>query len=206
MITLYHCPGARSFRAMWIMEELGLDYELETMTFPPRATRPEYLTRNPLGTVPLMIEGDETLFDSAAILLYLAPRGDGTLALAPQDPGYGAWLSWIVYGEADLTMPLAAALRYSVFLPEDQRQPAVTVDQQNLFLERAGRAAQRLENTPYLSGDRFTAADISVGYALLLSRFLGLHKQWPTTFQDYWTRLKERPAFQASQARQAPAA
>lgn len=205
MITLYHCPGARSFRILWMLEELGLDYRLETMGFPPRVHAPEYLERNPLGTVPLMTEDEETLFDSAAMLIYLAPRGDGALALKPDEPGYGEWLSWIVYGESDLTMPLATALRYSMFLPEDQRQPAVAADQAGLFIERAARAAKRLESAPYLSGDRFTAADIAVGYALLLSRFIGAHKQWPASLRDYWTRLKERPAFLAAQAAEKPA-
>lgn len=203
MITLYHCPGARSFRVLWMLEELKLDYRLETMAFPPRVHAPDYLKRNPLGTVPLMIEGEETLFDSAAMLIYLAPRGDGSLALKPGEHGYGDWLSWIVYGEADLTMPLATMLRYGTFLPEHKRQPAVAADQAGLFIERAARAAERLKSAPYLCADRFTAADISVGYALLLSRFTGTHKQWPEPFNDYWARLKERPAFLAAQAAQA---
>lgn len=204
MIRLYHCPGARSFRVLWMLHELGLDYELDTMAFPPRVHAPDYLDRNPLGTVPFMTDGEETLFDSAAMLIYLSGRGDGALALRPDEPGYGEWLSWIVYGEADLTAPLAAMLRYSVFLPEDQRQPAVVADQQRLFLDRAMRAAKRLESAPWLSGNRFTAADISVGYALLLSRFLGVHKHWPAPFNDYWARIRERPAFAAAQAAQSP--
>lgn len=206
MITLYHCPGARSFRALWMLEELGLDYRLETMAFPPRAHAPDYLARNPPGTVPFLEDGAERLFDSAAILLYLAPRGDGSLALQPGESGYGEWLSWVVHGEADLTAPLATMLRYSMFVPEDERQPAVVADQRALFLERASRAARRLESAPFLSSDRFTAADISVGYALLLSRFVGAHKEWPSALTDYWARLKDRPAFRAAQAVDAPPA
>jgi glutathione S-transferase len=204
MITLYHCSDARSFRVLWLLEELGLEYRLEIMTFPPRRTAPDYLVRNPLGTVPLMIDGDEVLFDSAAILLYLSSRGDGRLALRPDEPGYGEWLSWVSYGEADLTMPLAAALRYGMFRPEDKQLPDVVADQVGLFLERAGRAADRLETADYLSAGRFTAADISVGYALMLSHVLRAHKQWPASFEAYWSRLKERPAFLAAKAAQQP--
>lgn len=204
MITLYHCQDARSFRALWMLEELGLEYQLETLPFPPRARAPEYLERNPSGTVPYLTDGNEALFDSAAILLYLAPRGDGSLAVKPDEPGYGAWLSWIIHGEADLTTPLATALRYDLFAPEAAKAPAVAADQAKLFVERAARAARQLESASYLCGDRFTAADISVGYALMLSRFIGAHKQLSPVLNDYWTRLKERPAFQAAKAAQGP--
>lgn len=204
MITLYHSQGARSFRVLWMLNELGLDYRLEVIRFPPRVHAPDYLQRNPLGTVPLMTDGEETLFDSAAMLIYLASRGGGGLALRPADPGYGAWLSWISYGESDLTNPLSTILRHSRFLPEDQRALAVVADQEALFGERLARAASQLEAAPYLCGERFTAADISVGYALMLSRFIGLHKSWPSSLADYWVRLKSRPAFLAAMAVDTP--
>ena len=70
-IKLYHCHGARSMRPLWTLEEMGLDYELITMPFPPRYLHREYLEINPLGTVPCMNDGDVHMTESAGISQYL---------------------------------------------------------------------------------------------------------------------------------------
>ena len=70
-MILYHCIGARSFRPLWTMEELELDYELRILPFPPRQRQPEYLSLNPLGTVPLFIDGALSMTESVAICQYL---------------------------------------------------------------------------------------------------------------------------------------
>ena len=72
MITLYHCVGARSFRALWALEELGLPYALKLTPFPPRFREPGYLDVNPLGTTPTLIDGETLMSESAAIGEYLA--------------------------------------------------------------------------------------------------------------------------------------
>ncbi|MGE4630222.1 MAG: glutathione S-transferase N-terminal domain-containing protein, partial [Pseudohongiellaceae bacterium] len=73
-IKLYHCPRARSMRPLWTLEEMGLEYELIVMEFPPRATYEGYLGINPLGTVPTMIDGEVTMTESAGISQYLVDR------------------------------------------------------------------------------------------------------------------------------------
>ena len=74
MITLYHCTAARSFRPLWALEELGLSYDLKMLPFPPRAFAKEYLALNPLGTIPLLVDGDIRMTESAAIVQYLVAR------------------------------------------------------------------------------------------------------------------------------------
>ena len=74
MITLYHCDGARSFRPLWMLEEMGLAYELKMLPFPPRVFAKEYLAINPLGTIPYMIDGDTTMSESSGICHYLGTR------------------------------------------------------------------------------------------------------------------------------------
>ena len=74
MIRLYHCPDARSFRALWALEELSLPYELEVMPFPPRSRVPGYRDLNPLGTVPVLFDGEHRLTESAAMAHYLGAR------------------------------------------------------------------------------------------------------------------------------------
>ena len=82
MITLYHCFGARSFRPLWMLEELGLPYELKMLPFPPRVLAKEYLAINPLGTIPFMIDGETKMSESSGICHYLTAHGRGAFAVA----------------------------------------------------------------------------------------------------------------------------
>jgi glutathione S-transferase len=203
LITLYHCTDARSFRCLWALEELGLSYELKPMAFPPRLTTPSFLEVNPTGTIPWLQDDEVGLSESAAILEYLAvrhsPRG---LAVAPDETGYAAWLQWLHFGEASLTVPLATALRWGMLERAERRQPVVAEDYREQFLVRLAYLASSLMGRSYVAAERFTTADISVGYALMLSRMMGLQKSFPPSVQDYWGRLSERPAYRAAKARQ----
>ncbi len=80
-MKLYHCADARSLRPLWALEELGAEYELVNMAFPPRATHPGYLNINPLGTVPTFVDGAVTLTESTGICHYLGEKFAPTVAL-----------------------------------------------------------------------------------------------------------------------------
>jgi len=203
MITLYHCTDARSFRCLWALEAAATPYELKVLPFPPRLREPAFLERFPNGTVPLMIDGDSTLFESAAILEWIANRyAPQTLAVPADHPDYASWLNWLHYGEASLTTPLATMLRYAMFLPKEQRSPAVVADFQQVFLDRLQIVESALEKREFLAADRFTAADISVGYALQLSGMLRLHDRFPPAVSAYWKRLQELPSYQTAREKQ----
>jgi glutathione S-transferase len=207
VITLYHTTDARSFRALWLLEEMKQPYELKAMVFPPRLSTPAYLEINPTGSVPTLCDGQLTIHESAAILEYLATRyPSGDLGVASNDPAWGEWLHWLHFGEASLTTALSTMLRYAVFEPPEKRLPAVVEDYKAFFLNRLTLVERALQGHDYLVADRFTAADISVGYALMLARFLGVHKAFPETIQAYWARLKQRPAFEAAKKAQEAAA
>jgi len=95
MIVLYHCVSARSFRPLWMLEELGLPYELRMLPFPPRMHARSYLDQNPLGTVPLLEDGATRITESAAMCQYLAARhSPGVLDVPVHEPAYGAYLNW----------------------------------------------------------------------------------------------------------------
>ncbi|MDB5970158.1 MAG: gst [Hydrocarboniphaga sp.] len=203
MIELYHCQDARSFRCLWMLEEIQQPYTLKPLQYPPKLTAPEYLKINPAGTVPLLLDEDAVMFESSAILQYLAVRyAPDQLAVSSADAAYAGWLNWLHFGEATLTVPLGTMFRYAYTEPEARRQPAVVADQRAVHLDRLQLVAKALQGHDYLCADRFTAADISVGYALLLGRTLGLHGEYPDTVLDYWKRLQERPAFKAAKAAQ----
>ena len=108
--------------ALWALEEVGAPYRLEILPFPPRYLAREYLQINPLGTIPLMIDGDVRMTESAAICQYLAERYAGPpLAVRPDEPGYGAYLNALHFGEATLTFPQTIVLRYTP--PRTARAP-----------------------------------------------------------------------------------
>src|ERR1700759_210352 len=201
MIRLYHCTDARSFRPLWALEELGLAYELTVMPFPPRYRAKAFMAVNPLGTIPALVDGETTMTESAAIVQYLVTRyGPSPLAVEADDPAYGAWLNWLHFGEATLTFPQTLVLRYRRFEPG--RAEVVADDYAKWFLNRLKAVDRALQADDWLCAGRFTAADISVGYALLLAAQLDLDAESPPAIAAYWARLQARPAFQAAKASQ----
>ena len=196
MIDLYHCVSARSFRPLWLLEELQLPYRLHMLPFPPRAHARDYLARNPLGTVPLLEDGATRLTESAAMCQYLAARyGGGFLDVAPADPAYGSYLNWLHMSDATLTFPQTLVLRYTHFEPAERRQPQVAQDYARWFLARLRAVDAVLQHTDYLCAQHFTAADVAVSYALHLAQHLGLAPQFPPAVANYWQRMQDRPAF-----------
>ena len=196
MITLYHCAAARSFRPLWTLEELGLPYDLKMLPFPPRVFAKEYLGINPLGTIPLLLDGDTRMTESSAIAQYLVTRyGPTLLAVNVDEPAYGAFLNWLHFGEATLTFPQTLVLRYTQLEPEERRNPQVATDYAKWFLGRLRGLESTLASNETVCAGRFTAADISVGYALLLAERIGLSKDFGPGVASYWQRLQARDGF-----------
>jgi glutathione S-transferase len=207
MIKLYHCMSARSFRPLWMLEELGLPYELVMLPFPPRVLARSFLEVNPLGTVPLMLDGQTRMTESAAICQYLCAITPGSpLDVKPGEDAFGSYLNYLHFGEATLTFPQTLVLRYGRFEPEHRRQPGVAEDYTKWFLARLKTLEPVLAEQPFLCAGRFTAADVSVGYALLLAEHLGLALRFPKSVGEYWARLKQREGYQRAMASQAAAA
>jgi glutathione S-transferase len=208
MTTLYHCADARSFRALWAFHEIGLDYDLKLLPFPPRVLERSYLDINPLGTIPLLIDGDTVMTESAAIVEYLIARhAPDRLGVAVTEPEYGAYLNWLHFGEATLTFPQTLVLRYTRLEP-DRGLGVVAEDYTRWFHGRLRHVERALaDGRAYLFGDRFTGADISVGYALLLAKNLKIDADFEPLTRAYWQHLTERPAYRAARAaqRQPPA-
>lgn len=207
MMILYHCMSARSFRPLWMLEELGLPYELKMLPFPPRATLRSYLEVNPLGTVPTLLDGEVRMTESAAICQYLASRVPGTLLdVAPHEVGYAAYLNYLHFGEATLTFPQTLILRYTHFETGDRQALHVAEDYTKWFLSRLRSLESVLARNDHLTAGRFTAADVSVGYALLLAQHLGLADRFTPAVLAYWHRLRERDGFRRAMDSQERAA
>jgi glutathione S-transferase len=200
-MKLYHCKDARSLRPLWALEEMGLDYELINMTFPPRATYQGYLDINPMGTVPTLVDGETTLTESAGMCQYVAEKyGPTPLGLTVNDAGYGEYLNWLHRSDATLTFPQTLVLRYTQLEPEERRLPQVVADYSQWYLSRLRSVEQALEGNDFLVNNTFTMADVAVGYALYLGRSLGLDERYKPNCQAYLERLIARPAFIKAQS------
>jgi glutathione S-transferase len=203
MIELYHCIDARSFRALWALEEMRLPYRLHVLPFPPRVLSPDYLAQNPLGTIPLLVDGNVRMTESAAIPHYLATRyGPSPLAVEVKEPDYGLWLDWLHRSEATLTFPQTIVLRYSQFEPEPRRLQQAADDYAQWFLSRLRHLTRALADREWLCAGRFTMADLCVGYALLLARTLNLHHKFSPEVEAFWERVSSRQAFLAAKSAQ----
>lgn len=201
MIDLWHCRDSRSLRPLWALEELGLEYRVHVLDFPPRARHPEFLDINPLGTVPYLRDGAVGMTESSGCAHYLAQRyGAGSLGVAVDDPAYGDWLNWQYHSDATLTFPQTLLLRYGRFEPKERRQPQVVEDYTQWALSRLKLVNARVAEHEWLCAGRFTSADIAVGYALFLGEFTGLAPHYKPQTQEYLARLKARPAFMRARA------
>lgn len=199
---LYHCQGARSFRPLWMLEEMGVDYDLVVMPFPPRSRFPGYLEINPLGTVPALIHDGATMTESSAICQYLGERfGPTPLIVRPEETAYADYLNWMYRSDATLTFPQTILLRYSVLEPPERRLPQAAEDYTKWFFARLRSVDAAVEQNEYLCAGRFTAADIAVGFALVLADNLGLSAKFKPQTAAYFERLKARPAFQRASAK-----
>lgn len=203
MIELYHCVDARSFRALWALEEMGLQYRLHLLPFPPRVHQPDYLEQNPLGTIPLLIDGDIRMSESAAIPQYLATRyGPTPLAVNVDEHDYPLWLDWLHRSEATLTFPLAIILRYTKLEAEERRLQQAANDYTQWFLSRLRHLTRALADREWLCAGRFTMADLCVGYSLLMARTLKLEHKFSPEISAYWDRVTARPGFVAAKSAQ----
>ena len=207
-MKLYHCSDARSLRPLWLLEEMALEgagpgYELINMEFPPRATYPGYLDLNILGTVPTFVDGDMVMTESSGICQYLVERyGPTDLGVPVSDPAYGDYLNWLYRSDATLTFPQTLVLRYTRLEPEERRVPQVAEDYAIWYHSRLRAVEAALEDRQYLVCDRFTIADIAVGYALFLGVSLDLHQRYKPNTKRYLDMLMARPGFQAARAKQ----
>ncbi|OSZ68993.1 glutathione S-transferase [Sphingomonas sp. IBVSS1] len=201
-MKLWHCRDARSFRALWALEELGLPYELVLLPFPPRWAEPSFLEVNPLGTIPFFTDGEVRMTESAAICQYLAEKA-GALRVLPGDPRYGDYLNFLHQSDATLTFPQTLVLRYSMLEKPENRLPKVASDYRRWFLARTIWVEQALaDGRPWLCGDDFTVADIAVAYAFLLAGTLGHLEEVGPNARAFWARASAREGFARAKAAQ----
>ncbi|EAQ30422.1 glutathione S-transferase family protein [Erythrobacter sp. NAP1] len=201
-LTLYTCAGSRGLRATWAAEEAGIDINLKVLPFPPRHLAPEYLDINPLGTVPMLVENETQMTESCAIAHYLAMKdGSGDLVIAPDEADYAEYLDYTYHADATITFPQTVYMRFAIF-EKAKGWGDAGVAYAKWFEKRLVKVEQRLEGREYLCADRFTVADICVGYALVLAGRVGLDERVPDSLKSYRERLTQREAYKRAVARE----
>lgn len=199
MLKLHFAPNSRAGRIVWLLEELGLDYELNKMAFHPKDLKSEeHRRRHPLGRVPVLEDGDVSIFESGAIVEYVMARyGDGGLKPAVEAPEFPEYLQWFHYCEGMVMPPINTIMVHSVLLPPDRRDPEVLAQAQRLLSRAVQPVDAALSGREYLIGD-FSAADIMLGHAIFMANRLGQVSDDMADIKAYVKRIEARPAFQTA--------
>jgi glutathione S-transferase len=173
MITVF--GEGRGFRVVWLLEEMGLAYRLRPVDLLAGVEQDaEFLAINPGGFIPAIQDGEFTMVESIAIMEYLMARyGPTPLAPDPHDPAFPAYQQFLHLGEAGLAASIYFVVGARNFAPETERQNWSAGQALDVFESRLRLVTRRLAGSPYLAGERFTAADISVTYALELAQRAG---------------------------------
>ncbi|MBT6441898.1 MAG: glutathione S-transferase family protein [Alphaproteobacteria bacterium] len=207
MITIHHLGMSQSDRIVWLMEELGLPYELKWYDRGEDRLLPDdYLALHPAAMAPVIQDGDTVLTESGAIVEYISHRyANGKLTVGPDQPNYAEYLYWMHFNNNVLGIFLANGA-----LPENRDAPEVTTlaglinrrqEQYFTYLD------QRLGASPYLAGPEFTCADVMVNFSVTaLPLFGGRGIDDLPNVQAYVARIGERPAYQKAMAIAGPAA
>ncbi|HEY4076632.1 MAG TPA: glutathione S-transferase family protein [Rhizomicrobium sp.] len=194
MITIW--GEGRGLRVVWLLEEMGLQYNLRPVDLLKGAeSDPEFMAVNPGGFIPAMRDGDVTMVESIAIMEYLmAKYGPTPLAPAVSDPSFPGYQQFLHLGEAGLATAVYYVLGARRIAPPDQRDNWTANQALRGFETRMRLVARQLERAPYMAGEAFTAADVSVCYALLLSKRAG-GITLDSAVRDYLARATSRDAY-----------
>ncbi len=194
MIKLYGISRSRAARSLWALEEIGIEYENSPTHFTGDTKKPDFLAINPNGRVPVLVDGDLTLFESMAINLYLAKKYDGGLQPKTLEDEARA-VQWSFWGMTELEAQLIQMLLNTVMLPEAERDPS-KIEAAVEALERPLRVLDgALADRAYLLGDSFTIADLNVASVLSLANIVKFDLGGYTNVKRWFNACLSRPAF-----------
>lgn len=182
-----------------MLEELGIPYEINKMAFHPSALKSdEHRARHPLGRVPVLEDGDVSIYESGAIVEYVLERHrNGGLKPGVSDPRFPAYLQWFHYCEGMVMPPINTIVVHTILLPEDRRDATVLGQAQRLLGNALAPVDAALAGKDYLIGD-FSAADIMLGHACFMSNRVGCLPDSMSNLKAYVARIAARPAFQTA--------
>ena len=196
MLTLHFAPNSRAGRILWLLEELALPYELNRMDFHPKDLKSDaHRARHPLGRVPVLDDGDISIFESGAIVEYILERHkNGGLKPDVASPLFPEYLQWFHYCEGMVMPPINTIVVQTILLPPDRRDEKVLGQAQRLLTKALEPVNDALAGRDYLIGD-FSGADIMLGHPCFMSQRSGCVTDEMTHLLAYIARIAARPAF-----------
>ena len=197
MIKLYLTPNTRAGRVAWLLEELNMEYELEILPFTKEGLKsPEHRARHALGRVPVIEDGDISIFESGAIIQYILDKYDDKgLKPAIESDDYPYYLQWFHYCEGMVMPPMNQIVVQTVLLPPDRRDEVVLNQATNLLSKALKPVNEFLEGKDYLIGD-FSAADCMLGHSCFMSNRFGTVSDEMQNIKRYISNIESRSAFQ----------
>ncbi|GAA0477397.1 glutathione S-transferase [Parasphingorhabdus litoris] len=196
-LKLFHSPGTRSIRALWLLEEMGLPYELKSMEYNGAYfASDQYRSINPMGKVPALYDDGELVIESTAIMEYLLHRhGPSSLSVSSENPEYATYLQWLHMAESGMANYISVSFGQTY-----GKDPYKVSEQFDTYCRfQITKALEMLEiqlkDREYLLESGFSAADISLGYTLFFAQACTGTK-FSETVGAYFNRLASRPAFQ----------
>ena len=197
MLKLHYAPNSRAERVLWLLEELELPYELNSMPFHPEALKSdEHRKRHPLGRIPVLEDGDVSIYESGAIIDYvLEKHKNGGLKPSVDSPEYPYYLQWFHYCEGMVMPPMNQIVVQTVLLPPDRRDETVLNQAMNLLSKSLSPVNSFLEGKDYLIGN-FSAADCMLGHSCFMANRFGTVSDEMGNIKNYVKNIESRPAFQ----------
>tara|TARA_R110001592_G_scaffold363372_1_gene686033 strand:+ start:143099 stop:143710 length:612 start_codon:yes stop_codon:yes gene_type:complete len=199
MLTLHFAPNSRAGRIVWLLEELGLPYNINKMAFHPQELKSdEHRARHPLGRVPVLDDGAVSLFESGAIIEYILERHkNGGLKPAVDSPEFPDYLQWFHYCEGMVMPSVNIIVVNTVLLPPERRDDKALAQAQRLLAKTLAPVDAALAGKDYLTGN-FSAADIMLGHACFMSDQLGCVSEEMANLKAYVARIAARPHFKTA--------
>ncbi|MDG0969348.1 MAG: glutathione S-transferase family protein [Porticoccaceae bacterium] len=197
MLKVHFVAGSRAGRVVWLLEELGLDYDVNIMPFTKDGLKSsEHRARHALGRVPVLEDGDVSIFESGAIIDYILERHkNGGLKPVPHADQFPYYLQWFHYCEGMVMPPMNQIVVQKFLLPPDRRDENALRQAENLLSKSLFPVNQALEGKDYLIG-HFSAADIMLGHACFMANRNGCVSDEMTHLKAYINNIESRPAFQ----------
>lgn len=201
MIRLHQSRGSRSFRVLWLLEELGLDYELLDYSFTDGSLRaPDFLARSPGGKVPALEIGGHVLFESGAILEWLTET-EGRLAPRPGEADRADFLQWLHFAETQAICLQNLNIQHNFIRPAEARSvPTIKLETRRLAAT-AKALEDRLTARDHILDSGFSAADCAFGFNARSMRYFLRMDGFPA-IAAWWDRMQARPACARALARE----
>ncbi len=200
-MKLFWCPQTRASRAVWMLEEAGVDYGLVRVDVTQPERTPEHLAASPMGKVPALEDGEVRMWDSAAICLYVADRyASGRLAPGLDDPLRARFVHWLIYASA-MIEPAMFESGLRAVVPEEHHAEAFHPGRLGWgsFAQTIRTWEEGLGDGPWILGNEFSAADVMLGSSAVFLRMFGMLPE-SRVLEAYADRSLARPAYQKALA------